>query len=55
MKVKKLIEILQKLDQEKEVYLGNENLDEDTYYYMTQNAFEHKAYDEEFVVLTYRN
>jgi hypothetical protein len=57
MKVKDLIEKLKKFDSEEQVYLGDNNLDEDTYYYQTQNIVVTDISDiinTKIVVITYR-
>ena len=54
MNVKQLIEKLQQMNPEQNVYLGDNELNDETYFYMVQNVREHNIEDEEFVVLTYR-
>ena len=55
MTVKQLIEQLSKLDQDKPVYLSDNNLDEDTYYYQALRAVEVEVEDQQFVSILYRN
>jgi hypothetical protein len=60
MTVQQLIDQLQQLDPNKKVYLGDNDLDEDTYYYQALEATEHTTYDHDYkknvdiVVITYR-
>ena len=54
MKVKELIEKLQQLNSEKLVYIGDNQLDEDTYYRMLLNVRENTVENEDIVVLTHR-
>jgi hypothetical protein len=54
MTVQELIEQLQKLDPNKTVYLGDQELDKDTYYYKALIAVEKTIEDTDLVVITYR-
>ncbi len=54
MTVKQLIEKLQTVDPNKTVYLGDIELDEDTYFRLVQNVREFTNEGEDLVVLTYR-
>ena len=55
MTVKELIEELQKLDQNKQVYLSDNDLDEDTYFYQTLDVRELNVEEDEIVSILYRN
>jgi len=55
MKVKELIEKLQGLDQNKQVYLSDNNLDEDTYFYRALDVREINVEEDEIVSILYRN
>ena len=55
MTVKELIEELQKLDQNKQVYLSDNDLDEDTYFYQALDAREINVGEDEIVSILYRN
>ena len=54
MKIKELITKLHQLDPERQVYLGSNELDEDTYYYLVENVVISNVEDTDIVVLTYR-
>jgi hypothetical protein len=55
MKVKELIEKLQGLDQNKQVYLSDGNFDEDTYFYQALDVREINVGEDEIVSILYRN
>jgi hypothetical protein len=55
MKVKELIKKLQELDQEKQVYLSDDELDEDTYFYQALDVREINVGEDEIVSILYRN
>jgi hypothetical protein len=55
MTVKELIEELQKLDQNKQVYLSDNDLDEDTYFYQALDVRELNVEEDEIVSILYRN
>jgi len=55
MKVKELIKKLQELDQEKQVYLSDDELDEDTYFYQALDVREINVGEDEIVSIFYRN
>jgi hypothetical protein len=55
MIVKELIEKLQKLDQNKQVYLNDNDLDEDTYFYQALDVKEIIVGKDEIVSILYRN
>ena len=55
MTVKELIEKLQGLDQNKQVYLSDNNLDEDTYFYQALDVRELNVEEDEIVSILYRN
>jgi len=54
MKVKELIEKLQQLNPEKQVYMGDNELNENTYYYQVLNVVENTVENENLIVITYR-
>ena len=55
MKVKELMEKLQKLNQNKQVYLSDNDLDEDTYFYQALDVREINVDGDEIVSILYRN
>jgi len=55
MTVKQLIEELQKVDQDKQVYLSDNDLDEDTYFYQALDVVELNVEGEELISITFRN
>jgi hypothetical protein len=55
MTVKQLIEKLQKVDQNKQVYLSDNDLDEDTYFYQALDVRELNVEEDETVSILYRN
>jgi hypothetical protein len=55
MTVKQLIEKLQKVDQNKQVYLSDNDLDEDTYFYQALDVRELNVEEDEIVSILYRN
>jgi hypothetical protein len=55
MTVKQLIEELQKVDQNKQVYLSDNDLDEDTFFFQALEVIELNVQDEELVSITFRN
>jgi len=55
MTVKELIEELQKLNQNKQVYLSDNELDEDTYFYKALDVREINVGEVEIVSILYRN
>ena len=55
MTVKQLIEELQKVDQNKQVYLSDNDLDDDTYFYQALDVRELNVEDEEIVSILFRN
>lgn len=54
MKIKELITKLHQLDPERPVYLGSNELDEDTYYYLVEDVVVVDVDATNIVVLTYR-
>jgi hypothetical protein len=55
MTVKELIEELQKVDQNKQVYLSDNDLDEDTYFFQALDVIEVNVGEDEIVSITFRN
>ena len=55
MTVKQLIEELQKVDQDKQVYLSDNDLDEYTYFYKALDVVELTVEGEELISITFRN
>jgi hypothetical protein len=55
MKVKELIEMLSKVDENLNVYLSDNNLDEDTFFYQTLDVKELNVEDEKIVSILFRN
>jgi hypothetical protein len=55
MTVKELIEELQKVDQNKQVYLSDNDLDEDTYFFQALGVIELNVGEDEIVSITFRN
>ena len=55
MTVKELIEELQKVDQNKQVYLSDNDLDEDTYFFQVLDVIEINVGEDEIVSITFRN
>ena len=55
MKVKELIEMLSKVDENLNVYLSDNNLDEDTFFYKALDVRELNVEDENIVSILYRN
>ena len=55
MTVKELISKLQTLDSEKQIYLGDNELNEDTFYYKVLDLVEVKVENQDLIVLTYRS
>ena len=55
MTVKELIKELQKVDQNKQVYLSDNDLDEDTYFYQALDVKELNVEDEKIVSILFRN
>lgn len=54
MTVEKLIEKLKTLDPKLKVYLSDNDLDEDTYYYQALNVYKINVEDEDLVTIVYR-
>jgi hypothetical protein len=55
MTVKQLIEELQKVDQNKQVYLNDNDLDDDTYFFQALDVMELNIGEDEIVSITFRN
>jgi hypothetical protein len=55
MTVKQLIEKLQKVDQNKQVYLNDNDLDDDTYFFQALDVIELNVGKDEIVSITFRN
>ena len=55
MTVKKLIERLSKLDENLNVYLSDNDLDEDTFFYQALDVRELNVEDEKIVSILFRN
>ena len=55
MTVKKLIEGLSKLDENLNVYLSDNDLDEDTFFYQALDVRELNVEDEKIVSILFRN
>ena len=54
MTVKQLIEELQKVDQNKKVYLSDNDLDEDTFFFQALDVVEINVEEDEIVAITFR-
>ena len=55
MTVKQLIEELQKVDQNKQVYLSDNELDEDTFFFQALDVVEINVEEDEIVAIIFRN
>jgi hypothetical protein len=55
MTVKELIEELEKVDQNKRVYLSDNNFDDDTYFFQALDVIEVNVEEDEIVSITFRN
>ena len=55
MTVKELIEELKKVDQNKQVYLSDNDLDEDTFFFQALDVIELNVGDDEIISITFRN
>ena len=55
MTVKQLIEELQKVDQNKQVYLSDNDLDDDTFFFQASDVIELNVGEDEIVSITFRN
>ena len=55
MTVKQLIEELQKVDQNKQVYLSDNDLDDDTFVFQALDVIELNVGEDEIVSITFRN
>jgi hypothetical protein len=54
MTVKQLIEELQKVDQNKRVYLSDNELDEDTFFFQALDVVEINVEEDEIIAITFR-
>ena len=54
MTVKQLIKELQKVDQNKRVYLSDNELDEDTFFFQALDVVEINVEEDEIVAITFR-